>query len=292
MTIGLSLVLCALLAAAPPLTESQRTAVEDVTDRAPNIDEAGLYALLNNASTWPTKIDPLLPGARLPDIDQLRNQPANTRGEMFIIDGRLESMAPPALYSPARYLSQPGWDNVEVWHVRLDNGGLAILCLTDPPDVAGQAVNGQRVPTIENLTVRVPARFYKLLNTPGQDGTWRTYPVFVGHSARITGGTGPSQEDDDGFNAIPYAALFGGVIVMLLIFGYIRARSKRPSPLAARLERAHAQAQAEVEPVRTDLPGDPAAALTTLADEHDHGPPPEGSPAFDSNKEPDAHGDR
>jgi len=282
MSAWTGLVMCALLAAAPPLTDSQRVAVEDVADRSANIDETGLYALLDNAATWPSRIDAVLPGARLPDVQLMREQPGAVRGELFVIDGVLEAIAAPTVYVPSRVLSEPGWEDVEAWHIRMADGTLAIVCLTDPPDVAGEGVNGQRVPTIENLTVRAPGRFFKLLNTPGQDDNWRTYSVFVGHTARITGGAAPAAaKEGDGFSPLPYAVLFVGVVLLVLLFGYVRAKAKQPSRLAERLERRSTDEDYEV---RTDLPEDPVAALETLDREHD-------LPTHDEEDTP-PHGDR
>jgi len=277
-----------MLAAAPPLTDAQRTAVEDVADRTPSIDEAGLYALLNNATDWPDKIDQLLPGARLVDPELIRNEPARARAELFVLDGRLLSISDPGLYSPERQLSRSGWEHVEAWHVRVDGGMLAVVCLTDPPDVAGEVVNQHRVPSIENLRVRIPARFFKLVNSKGQDGTWRTYPVFVGHAARLTGGQVAASSDEDEFEAWPYALLFAAVIVLLLIFGYVRAKARQPSKLAERLER-HPPDEDEFI-VRTDLPEDPAAALQTLELEHELDEAPARTDA--TNKDAAADGDR
>ncbi len=289
MMMSVSILLSAILAAAPPLTDDQRTAVEDVTDRVANIDEAGLYALLRNAEAWPDRVGEAIPGAMIPDPRSLRDDPGAARGEMFLIEGELESMAEPGIYTPRRVLAQPGWDHVEVWHVRLDDGTLAIVCLTDPPDVAARGVEGQRVPNIARLTLRIPARFYKLINAMGQDArpTMRTYPVFVGKAAQLTGGAAPSR-DASGLNALPYALLFAAVIVLLLVFGYVRAKAKRPSRLDERLAQRQA-ADREEYAVRTDLPEDPAAALETLEREHELAPPETTDPP---DKDAPAHGDR
>ncbi|NBC96347.1 MAG: hypothetical protein GVY27_08340, partial [Deinococcus-Thermus bacterium] len=217
-------------------------------------------------------------------------EPTEVRAELFVLDGRLMSVCDPGLYSPARRLSRSGWDRVEAWHVRLDGGTLAIVCLTDPPDVAGELVNQHRVPSIKNLRVRIPARFFKLVNSRGQDETWRTYPVYVGHTAQLTGGQGApgDDDDDDAFAAWPYALLFAAVIVMLLIFGYIRAKARRPSKLAERLEQHAPDADEFI--VRTDLPEDPAAALETLEIEHQLDD--QTAHADTTNKDADDDGDR
>ncbi len=253
-----------LLTAAPPLSDAQRTMLEATTDRSRSIDEAGLYALMQNAERWPEPQEAEA-GARVPDYGALRTEPAAHRGERFLIEGTLEAFTEPATYTarPNRPLSRPGYESAKVWLLSREDAGVMLVVLTDPP--ALEPVGGRdrlRKPARVGARVRLPARFYKLLASESREGPG-VYPVFVGRSARFTGAAA-----DGGTSAwfVSGGALFL-VVVLLVAYGAVRYLASKSGKRQTR--RRYAEEEEPEVDRRDDLPEDPAEAMRVLSTEHD-----------------------
>jgi len=260
------LVLIALPAALPPLSPTQRTILEDTDDRASTIDAAGLYALLDNAEHWPAEPRAAEPGSRLIDLSMLRDAPDAHRGERWLIEGTLESIADAALYTPDRRLTREAWRNLQAWHVRGANDEIYIVCLADPPAVAIQSTVGEhRVPADVNRQVRVVGRFYKLITVANQAGQPRRYPVFIGRSARFTGEA--VAETSGGANPLLGPGL---MLIALIVAAYLLIRFSLKRSRSGGRPRFQPHESAEDKDdleYRTDLPTDPIAALSALEHE-------------------------
>jgi len=255
-----------LLTVAPPLTEAQRTMLEATTNRTLSIDEAGLYALMQNAERWPEPQEAEA-GARVPDYAALRTEPTAYRGERFLIEGTLEAFTEPATYtaSPNRPLSRPGYESAEVWLLSREGTGVMLVVLTDPPEL--EPVGGRdrlKKPARAGARVRLPARFYKLLASESREGPG-VYPVFVGRSARFTGAAADGA-------ASPWLVSGGAlclVVILLVAYGAVRYIASKSGKRQARRRPAEDEAP-EVE-YRDDLPEDPAEAMRILSTEHGTG---------------------
>lgn len=265
----LNLILIALPTAVPPLSETQRIALEDTDDLSSTIDAAGLYALLENARTWPADAGELEPGQRLIDFSALRASPDEARGEVWVLEGALESVANAALYTPERLLTRPSWKDLAVWHIRGPNDEIYLVCLTDPPAVAIESKVGEHgIPAADTPPVRVVGRFYKLIAVANQDDQPMRYAVFVGKTARFL--NMPARQASGTGSTNPLVGP-GVLLVVLLVAAYVLIRvtlKRRAKPVR---RRRHESEEEDDEPVeyRTDLPSDPAAALDALEHEHE-----------------------
>jgi hypothetical protein len=264
----LILILIALPTAVPPLSETQRIALEDTDDLSSTIDAAGLYALLENVEQWSPVPTELEPGQRLIDFAALRTSPESARGEAWVLEGALESVANAALYTPNRLLTRPSWKDLTVWHIRGPNDEIYLVCLTDPPAVAiANTVNEHAIPAADTPPVRVLGRFYKLIAVANQDDQAMRYAVFVGKTARFL--DMPARQASGTGSTNPLVGP-GVLLAVLLVGAYvlIRVTLKRK---AKPVRRRRQESEEDDEPVeyRTDLPADPAAALDALEHEHE-----------------------
>ena len=167
------LVAMAFASMVPPLTEGQRHQLATARDFGPLLDEGALYPLIKNAEHWSaTKSNEA--GALIPDHAAIRAAPADHRGQIFLIEGRLMRSRDPGPFA------RPGpWEGRwRQWVVHWGNSAddVAVVYLVDPP---------QAVPRRHH--VRCPARFYKVWRDADQKGQTADYLVFVGKSARVEG---------------------------------------------------------------------------------------------------------
>jgi hypothetical protein len=278
MTRLLLITLCLAIAWAPfdphPLTESQLVRLETADDGSATVDEAGLYALLENAADWSTTEA----GAVVPSYDAIRRDPQAWRGTRCLIEGTAYRVLRPKL-------GRSGWEKVQGVVVRIDHSradpvaqDFVIVYLTDPPAWSWPNTRYERegIPFREPAPVRLVARFLKTTTdvTQGSKGRppeEKMYLAFVGRSAAFSavapaGRRGP----------VPGLPLLAVLAVAALVFLIWRLKSlgqgvNRRSRLRDYLEQRQERrvARGEEEPAVGDeeeLPGNPAEALDTLAD--------------------------
>ena len=258
---------------APALTPAQQTQLDSARDNLPDTDEGALYPLLENALAWP---DGVQAGAILPDYHAIAQHPASHRGQLFLIEGTLRQIR------PVGKLALPGpWDGrITEWAIQYGHepSDMLIVNLLDaPPDAR------------EYKQVRLAARFYKLWPTTSQTGQARTFMVFVGHDAIITGAR-PGVMFDTGVIKSFVLVLCLLAIGLFWVFRRLPRMSMTPKPTARQLQRrlARERHEAQSHPPHADdtqhtaassdddespeppLPRDPAQALAAMDDR----PPP------------------
>jgi len=264
MNAALLTLIAFMLAAPPPLTQTQRIMLEDTADFSPTSDEAGLYALLSNARDWPAEPAQNIVGATVPDFEAIRKAPAEHRGQLFLIEGKLESQIDMGL------LSREGYEEVVTLTVRVPRGGVVIVYLTDDPQLEiTERIGRHSLPAQRGATVRIGARFFKFIQQPNQDGQSMFYPVYVGRSMAIS--QPMAAEPECGASAAAVIVPVAVVILMLGAFMIIRKYANtQPSLLEQRRAAREAQLHEtqEVE-YRDDLPDDPAEAMNALEHEHE-----------------------
>lgn len=236
------------LLAVPPLTQGEQSQLEAASDYA-LLDEAALYPLLNNAMAWEMGDES---GAAIPHYAPIRQMPANHRGLLYLIEGKL------ARRRSMGQLARPGpWDGkLEQWVVRWGKTAdeVAVVYLVDPPQTVRP-----------NRNVRLVARFYKIWQHSDTQGEPSNFLTFVGRSTSMI-------RRDNGGQSISTSVLF--VIVLALLAGYFFLRSKvlRRGTISSRhlsitRRRQHSEerrGESEEEESNDLLPEDPGDALAEL----------------------------
>jgi hypothetical protein len=268
--------LCAIaFAAAPfdpqPLTESQRVRLETADDGSHTVDEAALYALLENAADWSEKEA----GAVVPDYDAIRRDPAAWRGTRCVIEGTIELVIRPNL-------SRAGWEKVEGIVLRVDHSvepsraqDFVVVYLTEPPvwtwwnqDLGLPQERGQKV--------RVVARAFKtaVFRTKGEPANSkgsREYLTFVG---RRIPHVEPAYAPKMTGSMVAVSVVIGLTVLYLfwrvpkLFRGASAAARPRLHQVIEQRRHARQRETAEPEEETPDLPQNPAEALDRLADTH------------------------
>lgn len=265
MTYFASILMATVFAAVPPLTQTQRIILEDVAPPSQTVDEAGLYALLSNAKDWDDEVRKNLAGAIVPDYVAIRSEPSQYRGQVFALEGTLES------YIGMGQLSRVGWESAKVMVIRTEADGVIMVYLTDPPLLQIASTLGQHeLPAARGAPVRLAGRFFKFVIQANQEGQAMVYPVFVGKSVEV--GDKPANTPSSTGGSWGTVALVVLAVVLLIAYGLIRRMGRQPSQLAQRLAQRQAEAERDgrspVE-IRDDLPQDPASAMAKLENEHE-----------------------
>ena len=265
-----------LVAAAPidphPLSESQLVRLETASDSAGTIDEAALYALLENAADWSERDA----GAVVPDYDAIRREPDDWRGVRCLIEGTIYRVLRPEL-------SRRGWEKVQGVVVRIDHSreppaahDFVIVYLTDPPQWAwpNPRYEKEGIAFHEPRPVRLVGRFYKVSSFETHAaGAERAYLTFVGRRV-----TFPQTTESSRRASWPGVPVLLGLLIVLVAFTIWRLkalgrRADRPSRLADYLQQRQAQrtirgdSEEDVMDEPAELPENPAEALDTLADQ-------------------------
>jgi hypothetical protein len=250
---SLLLMLCPILAAVTPLTPEQQKQVESATDFDAGRDEAALYPLMTNALTWQ---DADAAGATIPDYPAILAQPADHRGNLFLIEG-LFAGRPRRIENLTR--SGPWDQKLQEWVIVTDQprDQVAVVYLVDPPTPIDR-------PPAPGTPVRLLARFYKVLSDRDMHGNPTDFLLFVGKSVTVTT---PPRTRSSAWHTAP---IFVAVLALGIIWLWLRTRSK-PRPIGPqRFTRTEDRARgptprhpAEEEPIE-DLPTDPAEALEAL----------------------------
>ena len=233
-----------LAAAALDLTEGERRQLATARDFGPLLDEAALYPLLKNAAGWRGGDET---GAAVPDYVRIRRDPADHRGRIYLIEGRLiRSLGAPDFARPGPWEGHWQQWNIQ-WGTRPED--MTIVYLLDPPHTTGTT-----------LKVRLPARFYKIWRDTDQNGAQTDYLVFVGQSARVL--------PVSGANPVRAVLFISAALVLLVVYLFLRRKTvllqPRHQPLATRRLDIREERAASDEPSTTTLPADPAKALEEL----------------------------
>ena len=235
------LFLLALLAAIPPLTETDRARLEFARAGGDHRDEA-FAALVEHAETWTTGLEDV--GAepiRLePDLDALRGA---ARGALCRVAGVLSQ----------RTALGPPYDHVAEWFVRDEAGTPVIVYVVGPTEGAGLT---------DGEAVEIAARVYKPIEATDRAGTPRTYPAFVGARPRAAASAAA--------NAVPPLPwlLVAPVAAMFMIFLALLIAGKRGDRRRPVLRAAPPAPEPERGP---PLPDDPDEALHELRRRADGG---------------------
>lgn len=282
-------VLALTLGVVPGLNDSQRTRLGATGDRSPTVDEAGFYALLENASTWPadaaTGSDVVFP-----DYNQLAAHPEQYRGKLCLLEGTLYQVLD-------LKLARTGWDKAGGITINVSTDPkqhrFVMVYLTNPPHFTWWK-QSERLPEQHGSRVRILARFYKLVSDQTRGSAThpsirKDFPVFVGQSlqylTRSDTPTGPQFT----------LKTLGALLIGLAILGYIISRllgvrrvfTDPPVRLdefdkVRRERRESAMGEGDADDLGPDeLPADPGAALDQLArrseDQESEDPPATGS---------------
>lgn len=263
------LALCCV-ATAPPLTPAQQAQLATAIDHSPAFDEAGLYPLLTNVTTW-SDVEAHDDGPA-PDYAALLTEPDAHRGALFVIEGILA-----ATPRPFGTLTRRGlWDDaLRQWPVMVDATGLpgsdraeqdgvpdpvVLVYLLDNPAPTALPPPGSRV--------RATARFYKVWSSTDLDGRPRDYLTFVGRRAQWDAAEPASAA---GAWATMFTPLLGTVLVLLAGYVLVRrlsGRRRQEVQPNAHIRNGANQDDGEYDsamPPLSALPRDPAEAMARLA---------------------------
>ncbi|MBI1373849.1 MAG: hypothetical protein GC159_14085 [Phycisphaera sp.] len=265
-----------------PLTASQAARLETADDKSGTIDEAALYALLENVENWSDKEA----GAVVPDYDDIRRHPDRWRGQRVLIEGRVKRVISDL------NLTTSGWERVQ-GVVLLINPALAlndpnakahdfaIIYMTDPPAWKWWRKD-QGLPLEHGQHVRMTARFFKLTLQETQRAAQNnakeklSYVTFVGK--QFTSMVKPGATDD-GSSSRSGKIILTAILVMAAV-GYFfyrlhtmrRNYANRPS-LRDRIEERRSKRDERDHEDDTGpeipLPRDPIGALDVLSQAHE-----------------------
>jgi len=262
--------------AAPPLTDIERQrAADGTTDRDAQIDGAdGFYVLLRNARGWAADDFAGEAGAAtapVPDYGFLRDQPAEARGRVFLIEGVFEQQVRyPTGDDRLMRAGNPDWgEQVTRWAIRTsDDAESTVLVFFNDPD-------GSIQPPAQGGRVRVAARFYKVWATTDEAGDPFAFPVFVGGSREVLG---KPARLSFGSNRPMQGIVIALIMSCIAAFFIVRFLLNRKAAAGAGgrthayLEQRRRERQLhdmdEEEEVE-DLPADPAEALEALRQMHE-----------------------
>lgn len=270
VAIGLA---CLSLAASPPdphpLDAGQFARLETADDGSATVEEAALYALLENAA----EATESQAGAVVPNYNLIRRDPAAWRGTRCLIEGTIALVMHPDL-------SREGWEKVEGVVVRVDHSreppvaeDFVIVFVTDPPRWTWWNRDAG-LPQEQGTRVRLVGRFYKIaeLATRGsadREPDKRSYLTFV---ARSLG-------DVQSAAAQPAVTLRNLPLFLLIavaaayLFWRLRAFGRRStnsqvSEYVQRRRQQRAVSNTDTPEAQSDLPDNPLDALDALAEKH------------------------
>ena len=267
-------------AAAPELSDADRERLADGTsDYDAVLDKQdGLYVLLRNAKGWMGDDFSGDRGAAVappPDYQFLKTQPAEARGNVYLIEGWLAQAD--------RYPSQDTAGREQL-HITLDPGlGKQVTrwtLVTDKDDPRSTVIvlfhdpNAKMKPPEAGTELRIAARFYKLWMIKDVEGKPFTYPVFVGGAEEVV--SAPAGGALSTGSTPGRTMLLLGIIVVaggFFVVRYVLSRGGGGSKVRERLneirrERERYESDGDDEAVE-DLPDDPVDALNVLSERHE-----------------------
>lgn len=241
-----TLTITMLLATAVPLTGPQTRQLAVVRDGSALLDEPGFYVLLENAMSWPgTAGDEA--GAMIADYPALHAGPGAYRGRRYLIEGKLLRSV-----QPARFARAGPWENTwRQWVVQWGSASsdVAVVYMVNPPRA--------RV----GVSVRLPARFYKIWRDTDQQGVASDYPVFVGRYAAV------SVRGDWAQSVVLAAALAVAALAYFLLRRRVAATRRHDFPLRGPRSNRGSASRRTMQPALPQdqcLSDDPAEALEQL----------------------------
>ncbi len=244
-----------------PMSDAQQQQLATARDHTLMFDEAALYPLLQNVQVWENTTG-LVPGATVPDFAGIANDPAASRGQLFIIEGLFQRAR------PIEQLARP-IEGVTEYAIKVgsDHDPAVIVLLTDAPER----------PPLFGARIRTSARFFKMWDDIGLDNQRTSYPVFVGHNIEIISGT--SAPNDTSRNGLFLLVLIAAGSYWILR-RRIAAIKNGPRPLPSRVHRKlHHDVDGEIDAENDGedddaqsashpLPADPADAMAELNRRH------------------------
>jgi hypothetical protein len=259
----LLLLMMTLAQALPPLSESQQTRLVSATDGSALLDEAAMFPLLENVGQWQASDEAIV--TEIADIAALRNEPAQHRGDTFIIRGRLASG--PLLVGR---LARPGpWEGkLQQWFIKTgpENRDIAVVYLTEPPSQRDRPRVGEPVQAV--------ARFYKIWQQPRrEDGEPALFVTFVGRTVAFDP-TGVPEAEPISQQTLLKWGVSVGLAGMALVWTIARWRARQIASESARHRDVHvdeslAGQRKGDDLAGTPLPSDPAEALDAMQRRND-----------------------
>ncbi len=255
-------------AAGVALTDLQQEQLATAHDGTA-LDEGALYALLAAAVDWPAFE---ARGAKVPDYVELMNDPAEQRGQKFLIEGGFVA-------SGVQRLARPGpWGKtLSYWVIKFGDidsevgDNIAVVLMVDPQGTLAEP--NPRQP------VRVPAAFYKVWRDQEKHSKVPTdFLTFVARagerSAVIVGPTVTAEEP--GGHRIMFKSTGPLAVVILVALGaawfamrrMLKSMRSLNTPRVRHSPVEAAGPEQEVE-LRDDLPEDPVEAMAVLQAERD-----------------------
>lgn len=265
-------------AAAPPLTDIERQRIADyATDHDDRIDGSpAFYDLLKNASGWVSDDFSGEAGAATaptPDYGFLRDQPAQARGRVFLIEGTfLQQVRFPTGDDTLQRSGNPDWgDRVTRWAIQTsETDESTVLVFFNDPEGAIQ-------PPKAGTKVRVAARYYKVWATVDSDGEPFAFPAFVGGAREVVAGPPRfSLGTNRPMQGIVVALILSCIAAFFVVRFLMNRRGGAGGRTQAYLEnrrrdRLLHEMDEEEEEVEA-LPADPAEAMEVLRARHEDSP--------------------
>jgi len=234
-----------VLAAGIPLTPQQHERLSITVDGPDQRDDA-FAALVENIRRWTG--EPSDEPIRLsPDFKALLERPAEFRGDLCRIAGRIQQRAQ----------LPPPFEMMTEWFIRIETGLPVIVYVAGLEPGTGFD---------EGRLIEIDARFFKRIDLTARDGKVHGYPAFVGAFPRLIAKAAAPQPQPIGPRRLWLIA--GPVVAMLIVFAalflYVRRQQKRRAP--HRWWRRTRDLEPTAEPVDggASLPDDPAEALAEL----------------------------
>jgi hypothetical protein len=228
--------------AIPPLTDEQIVRLETAHDGRDHREEA-FIALVENIRAWDGDIGDTL--VRLePNIDAMLDDPDSHRGTIVRLTGRIAQIMP----------LTPPYEGVLECFIRDEENRPLLVYIV-------QGTTTDNVLQLrESSSIEVFARFYKRVDFTARDGAERSYAAFVGAHPRIVSPVGTGVE-------ITYLTVISiALLVLLIVFIVLIVIARRQRKDVRRVTLARISTESippELDDV-TDLPDDPAEALSEL----------------------------
>lgn len=241
--------------AIPPLTDEQTVRLETAHDGRDHQEEA-FVALVENLLAWDGDIGDT-PVRIEQNILAMLDDPDRFRGEIVRLTGRIAQITP---------LASPHDGLLECFiRDQADRPLLAYVVIGKGPDEDP----GEALALREGLRVELFARFYKRVDFTARDGTERSYAAFVGAHPRVISQVAAGTE-------VTYLAVVSvGLLVLLVVFVVLiaAARRRRRDHRRSPSQRLSPESVPPELDDTTDLPDDPAEALTELHRRMHHADP-------------------
>ena len=235
-------ILCLVLGAVSPLTDDQKSRLDEAADGG-GYHEDAFAVLLENVATWTPGLGDM-PIRLDPDLDRVLADPAAYRGALFRLAGTLEQQS----------WLEPPHSLIAEWFVR-DAAGRPMLVYVYGAPSEDTFHPGQ--------LVMLPGRFYKRVDETARDGRVHQYAAFVAAFPRaVTTGPGGGTSPAAGMLRLWIVAV--PVVVMLIVFVALRVYTRRGGRSGRAGYRSGAPTALPASGTEQALPEDTTAALAEL----------------------------